>query len=147
MQLGACADFLRPFVWSHVSGLMSFPTADQEQQYVIVCEELCQIASDDVTFLSNVITGDEWWTYSYDRDKATILQMESEEHIIFFDIKGIVHKEFILAGQTVYSACYCDVLWCLRESVQKLCPKLWRQKNWLLHHDNEPPNTFPPGKF
>jgi hypothetical protein len=31
--------------------------------------------------------------------------------IIFFHIKGIVHKEFILEGQTVNSAYYCDVLW------------------------------------
>jgi hypothetical protein len=31
--------------------------------------------------------------------------------IIFFDIKGIVHKEFALAGQTVNSAYYCDSLW------------------------------------
>jgi hypothetical protein len=29
--------------------------------------------------------------------------------IIFFDIKGIVHKEFVLAGQTVNSAYNCDV--------------------------------------
>jgi hypothetical protein len=26
--------------------------------------------------------------------------------IVFFDIKGIVHKEFVLAGQTVNSAYY-----------------------------------------
>jgi hypothetical protein len=30
--------------------------------------------------------------------------------IIFFNIKGIVHKEFVLAGQTVNSPYYCDVL-------------------------------------
>jgi hypothetical protein len=29
--------------------------------------------------------------------------------IIFFDIKLTVHKEFVLAGQTVTSAYYCDV--------------------------------------
>jgi hypothetical protein len=28
--------------------------------------------------------------------------------IILFDIKGIVHKEFVLAGHTVNSAYYCD---------------------------------------
>jgi hypothetical protein len=28
----------------------------------------------------------------------------------FFDTKGIVHKEFVLTGQTVNSAYYCDVL-------------------------------------
>jgi hypothetical protein len=31
--------------------------------------------------------------------------------IIFFDIKGIVYKEFILAAQTVNSAYYRDALW------------------------------------
>jgi hypothetical protein len=31
--------------------------------------------------------------------------------IIFFDIKWIVHNEFVLEGQTVNSASYCDVLW------------------------------------
>jgi hypothetical protein len=56
--------------------------------------------------------------------------------IIFFDINRIVGKVFVLAGQTDNSAYYCDVLQQLRENVQRLCSKLWRQKNWLLHHDN-----------
>jgi hypothetical protein len=38
--------------------------------------------------------------------------------IIFFDIKGIVHKEFALAGQTVYS----DVLRRRLENVRRLRP-------------------------
>jgi hypothetical protein len=37
--------------------------------------------------------------------------------IIFFDIKRIVHKEFVLAGRTVSSAYYCDVLQRLCENV------------------------------
>jgi hypothetical protein len=45
--------------------------------------------------------------------------------IIFFDIKGIVHKEFVLAGQSVSTACYCDVLRRLLENVRRLCPELW----------------------
>jgi hypothetical protein len=40
--------------------------------------------------------------------------------IIFFDIKGTVHKEFVLADQTVNSAYYCDVLRQLRETVLRL---------------------------
>jgi hypothetical protein len=58
--------------------------------------------------------------------------------IIFFDIKGIFHKEFILAVHTVISAYYCDVLRRLRKNVQKFYPEIWRQKNWLLPHDNTP---------
>jgi hypothetical protein len=48
--------------------------------------------------------------------------------IIFFDIKGIVHKEFVLAGQTVNSAYYCDVLRRIRENVRRLRRELWKQK-------------------
>jgi hypothetical protein len=45
--------------------------------------------------------------------------------IIFFDMKGIVHKEFVLAGQTVISAYYCNVLWRMHENVQRLRPEFW----------------------
>jgi hypothetical protein len=41
-------------------------TADQKQQRVNICKELCQIASDDAAFLSRVITDDESWIYGYD---------------------------------------------------------------------------------
>jgi hypothetical protein len=62
--------------------------------------------------------------------------------IIFFDIERIVHKEFVLANQTVNSAYSCDGLRRLRENVQRLRPELWQQKNWLLHHDNAPSHTL-----
>jgi hypothetical protein len=39
----------------------SILTADQKQRHVSVCEELRQIASDNATFLSRVITGDKSW--------------------------------------------------------------------------------------
>jgi hypothetical protein len=61
--------------------------------------------------------------------------------IIFFDIKKIVNKEFILAGHTVNAAYYFDVLQQLCENVQRLHQELWRQQNWLLHHDNSPSHT------
>ena len=38
-------------------------TADQKQQRVNVGTELRQVGSDDETFLSRVITGDESWVY------------------------------------------------------------------------------------
>jgi hypothetical protein len=61
--------------------------------------------------------------------------------IIFSDIKVVVHEEFVLAGQIVNVAYYCDVLGRLRENVRRLRLKLWRQENWLLHHDIAPPHT------
>jgi hypothetical protein len=38
--------------------------------------------------------------------------------ITFFNIKGIVHKEFVLEGQTVNFAYHCDILWGLLENVK-----------------------------
>jgi hypothetical protein len=51
--------------------------------------------------------------------------------IISFGVKGIVKKEFVLAGQTVNSAYYCDVLRRRRENVRRLLPEIWRERNWL----------------
>jgi hypothetical protein len=42
--------------------------------------------------------------------------------IIFFDFKGTVHNEFVLASQTVNSAYYCDFLWRQRENVWRFRP-------------------------
>jgi hypothetical protein len=60
--------------------------------------------------------------------------------IIFFDIRGVVHR-IILAGRTVNSAYYCDVLYRLPENVRRLQPELWQQKNWLSHRRNTPSHT------
>jgi hypothetical protein len=94
-------------------------TADQKQQRVNVCEELRQIASDDVAFLSSVIAGNENWIYGYDpetkqqsskckspnsprpKEARQLKGKVNSVLIVFFDIKGTVHKEFVMAGQTV----------------------------------------------
>jgi len=56
-------------------------TADQKQQRVNICTELRQLASDDETFLSRVITGDESWFYGYDPEtKRQSSQWKSPHH-------------------------------------------------------------------
>jgi hypothetical protein len=123
-------------------------TVDQKQQCVSVCEELQQISFDNAVFLSRVITDDESWIYGYDpetkpMEKSKLTETEKsetgEEQI----------QEYALAGQTVNTACYCDLLRQLCEKVLRFWPKLWRQKNWLLHHDNALSHTsfFPPANF
>jgi hypothetical protein len=105
-----CAGFFTSFIWSCVSGLMQFMTADQKQQCVNVYEELRQIASDNETFLSRVITGDESWIYGYDPEtmqQSPQWKMKSKVKsmlLVFLDMKGIVHKRFNLVGERVNSS-------------------------------------------
>jgi len=61
--------------------------------------------------------------------------------ICFFDIKGLVHFEFVPQGQTVIQQFYLEVLKRLRDAVLRKCPELWRSGEWLLHHDNAPTHT------
>jgi hypothetical protein len=44
-------------------------------------------------------------------------------------------------GQTVNSGFCCDVFRQLRENLRRRRPELWREKTWLLHHDNAPSHT------
>jgi predicted glycosyl hydrolase (DUF1957 family) len=62
------------------------------------------------------------------RDLKKAKQAQSKVNsmfITFFDIKGIVHKEFVLAGQTVNSACYCYILQRVRENVRRFHSEFW----------------------
>jgi DNA/RNA-binding domain of Phe-tRNA-synthetase-like protein len=45
--------------------------------------------------------------------------------IIVFLVKGIAHKELVLAGQAINSSYYCVVLRRLYEHVRRLRPELW----------------------
>jgi len=56
--------------------------------------------------------------------------------IVFFDILGFVHKEFVPPGQTVNHAFYKDVLKRLRKRVQRV--RMDISDDWVLHHDNAP---------
>jgi histone-lysine N-methyltransferase SETMAR len=107
----------------------------------------------NATLVSRVITGDESRIYGYDPKKKQqssqwkspnsprpiktrhVMSKVKSMLIIFFDIRGTVRKKFVLAGETVNFAYYCDVSCRLRENVPRLRPEVWRQKNWLLHHN------------
>ena len=56
--------------------------------------------------------------------------------ICFFDSQGIVHKEFVLEGQTVNQIYYREILERLRKKVVRVRPSI--ANNWTLHHDNAP---------
>jgi len=126
---------------------------------VSVCTELKQQARDDPNFISNIITGDKTWGYGYDPEtKQQSSQWKSPNSprpkqarqvcsnvkstfIVFFDIQGIVHKEFVPSGQTVNGKFYCEVFKWMREGIQRKCPDKWNKNNSFLHHDNTPAHT------
>jgi hypothetical protein len=49
--------------------------------------------------------------------------------IVFFDIQGIVHKEFVHPGQTGNSKFYCEVLKRLTEGIRRKHPGKWKNDN------------------
>ncbi|UYV68136.1 hypothetical protein LAZ67_5003148 [Cordylochernes scorpioides] len=82
----------------------------------------------DPHWLKNVITGDETWVYGYDPEtkkqssqwlepgeprfkKARMIKSKLKCLLItFFDVKGLVHYEFMPEGQTINQHYYLDVL-------------------------------------
>ena len=56
--------------------------------------------------------------------------------IVFFDIQGIVHFEFLHQGQTVNQTVYKEILPRLVRSVRDKRRSLWEAYTWMLHYDN-----------
>ncbi len=71
---------------------------------------------------------------------------------VFFDVKGVIHSEFLPQGQTVTADEYILTLQRLRESIRRKRPELWGQgqvrrggvRPFLLHHDNASSHTAVP---
>lgn len=132
-------------------------TNEQKVLRMEMSQENLELIEEDPTFLNNVITGDESWVFEYD---PTTKRQSCEWHtpdsprpkkarmskskvktmlIAFFDIRGLVHHEFVPAGTTVNAAFYVEVLKRLKKRVNRIRPDI--ADNWKLHHDNAPAHT------
>ncbi|UYV62471.1 hypothetical protein LAZ67_2000722 [Cordylochernes scorpioides] len=87
---------------------------DQKQHRMNIANEMLDSVRDDPNLLQRVITGDE---------------------------AGVVHHEFLPQSRTVNKEYYLQVIRHLREAIRQKRPDLWKNKNWLLHHDNAPAHT------
>lgn len=132
-------------------------TDDQKSRRVEVCRELLEMCEVDPDFLENVVTGDESWVFEYDPEtkrqsaewhtstsprpkKARMSKSKIKSMlIVFFDIRGIVHHEFLPPGTTMTGKFYVEVLKRLKLRVQRVRPNI--ATDWKLHHDNAPAHT------
>ena len=78
----------------------------------------------------------EWHSTNSPRPKKARMSKSKIKSMLicFFDIQGIVHKEFVPPGQTVNPSFYREVLERLRKRVARMRPGIAR--TWMLHHDN-----------
>ncbi|UYV67212.1 POLR2B [Cordylochernes scorpioides] len=132
---------------------------DQKQHRMNIANEMLDSVRDDPNLLQRVITGDEAWVYGYDVETKAqssqwklpheprpkkARQVRSNVKVlltVFFDCRGVVHHEFLPQGRTVNKEYYLQVMRNLREAIRQKRPDLWKNKNWLLHHDNDPAHT------
>ena len=129
-------------------------TEHQKQNRILIARDLLDRVGSEPNFMERVVTGDESWVFEYDPEtkrqscewhspgsprprKARMSKSRIKSMlIVFFDSKGIVHKEFLPSGQTVNAAFYVEVLQRLRNRVLRVRPEI--ADEWILHHDNAP---------
>ena len=80
---------------------------------------------------------------NFPRPKKSSLQKSKVKTLLiaFFDNKGIIHKEFLPAGQTINAAFYQAVLNRLLQYIRRIRPELLKTVNWMLLHDNAPAHS------
>ena len=61
--------------------------------------------------------------------------------ITFFDSEGIIHREFVSAGQKITGAYYLEVLKRLMARIRRIRPEYRDPETWSLLHDNAPSHT------
>ncbi|UYV84976.1 SLC7A9 [Cordylochernes scorpioides] len=119
-----------------------FLTDEQKLCRLATCEDMLEMTRMDPEWKDKITTGDETWVYGYDPEtKASICRVERSGPqksrisksrntvllVAFLDNKGIVHHEYLPAGQTGSDS---------KNSLEK-----WTNGDWILHHDNARPHT------
>ncbi|UYV70135.1 hypothetical protein LAZ67_7001931 [Cordylochernes scorpioides] len=129
---------------------------DQKQHRMNIANEMLDSVRDDPNLLQRVITGDKAWVYGYEVETKAqssqwklpheprpkkARQVRSNVKVlltVLFDCRGVVLHEFLPQGRTVNKEYYLEVMRNLREAIRQKRPDFWKNKNWLLHHDNAP---------
>jgi hypothetical protein len=94
---------------------------------------ILQNIENDPDFVRNVITCDESWLFQYDPEtKRQSMHWKSKSNfkamiIVFFDIRGIVHIDWVPEGHTINQVYYREFLTILLERVRRKRPEMWKK--------------------
>lgn len=113
-------------------------TPEQKEIRMSICADVLENIENDPNFLENVITCDETWIFQNDLESERKSMKFKAMMIVFFDIRGIIHIDWVPEGLTVNQAYYLDVLKLLQEQVRRKRQELWKNDTWILHQDNTP---------
>ncbi|UYV77919.1 hypothetical protein LAZ67_15002845 [Cordylochernes scorpioides] len=162
ISIGSChSNFINDLSMRRVAAkfVPKLLNCDQKQHRMNIANEMLDSVRDDPNLLQRGITGDEAWVYGYDVETKAqssqwklpheprpkkARQVRSNVKVlltVFFDCRGVVHHEFSPQGRTVNKEYYLQVMRNLREAIRQKRPDLWKNKNWLLHHDNARAHT------
>lgn len=134
-------------------------TEDLKLKRKEICFELLQMfESQNDSFFSNMVTGDETWIFLYDpesinqsmewrhpsspRSKKSKTNKSNKKVMatFFWDKDGLILVDFLEQGSTINSTSYVNTLHKLRESIKKKRIKK-DVKSIQIHHDNARPHT------
>ncbi len=120
----------------------------QREDRVTSYQNFLQMHENDPEFFNKIITADETWKSKCQSvtwvgpwlPKAKKLCFEKSRIktilVVFFDSRGVIHREFVPTGQTVNANFYKDILDRLIERINRLCFDLRASGDRFLQHDN-----------
>ncbi|UYV77289.1 hypothetical protein LAZ67_15000351 [Cordylochernes scorpioides] len=118
------------------------------------CQKMLEMVEENPNWKEKVITGDETWVYGHDPEtkrqsmewkgkdeprtkKSRLCKSKNKVFLVtFFDIKGIVHYEYLEEGQTINKDSYLNIMRRVRESIRLKRSEMWSSKNWIIYYDN-----------
>ncbi|UYV73952.1 hypothetical protein LAZ67_11001570 [Cordylochernes scorpioides] len=134
-------------------------TGEQKSLRIAHCRDIISAYENDSNFLKSIVTGDETWCFQYEpKTKRQSAEWKSKNSpqakrtrkvpskiktmlITFFDSRGIIHKEFVPAGQTITGEYYLNVLKRLIARIRRIRPEYRNEDSWCLLHDNAPSHS------
>ena len=72
---------------------------------------------------------------------VTKSKTKSGVKVMFFDVRGIIHNDFLSQDLIINQQVYKEILQYMLCSVHEKRWELWQDKLWLLRYDNAPAYT------